>query len=39
MTFKQIEASREARLWITQIVVPKSGYEYSGGQTRDCRKD
>lgn len=22
MTFKQIEASREARLWITQIVVP-----------------
>lgn len=22
MTYKQIEASREARLWITQIVLP-----------------
>ena len=22
MTYKQIEASREARLWISQIVVP-----------------
>lgn len=22
MTWKQIEASREARLWITQVVVP-----------------
>ena len=25
MTYKQIEASREARLWITQIVVPALG--------------
>lgn len=22
MTYKQIEASREARLWVTQIIVP-----------------
>ena len=22
MTYRQIEASREARLWITQVVVP-----------------
>ena len=22
MTYKQIEASREARLWITQVIVP-----------------
>ena len=25
MTWKQIEASREARLWITQVVVPLVG--------------
>ena len=25
MTYKQIEASRELRLWITQIVVPVVG--------------
>lgn len=25
MTYKQIEASREARLWITQVVVPTLG--------------
>ena len=25
MTYKQIEASREIRLWITQIVVPAIG--------------
>lgn len=25
MTYKQIEASREARLWITQVVVPALG--------------
>lgn len=25
MTYKQIEASREARLWITQVVVPVLG--------------
>lgn len=22
MTYKQIEASREARLWLTQVIVP-----------------
>ena len=22
MTYKQIEASREARLWITQVIIP-----------------
>lgn len=22
MTYKQIEASREARLWVTQVIVP-----------------
>lgn len=25
MTYKQIEASREARLWISQIIVPVIG--------------
>lgn len=25
MTYKQIEASREARLWITQVIVPVIG--------------
>lgn len=25
MTYKQIEASREARLWITQVIVPVLG--------------
>lgn len=25
MTYKQIEASREVRLWITQVVVPMFG--------------
>jgi hypothetical protein len=25
MTWKQIEASREARLWITQVIVPVLG--------------
>ena len=25
MTYKQIEASREARLWLTQVVVPIFG--------------
>lgn len=25
MTYKQIEASREVRLWITQVVVPALG--------------
>lgn len=25
MTYKQIEASREARLWISQVVVPVVG--------------
>lgn len=25
MTYKQIEASREARLWITQVIVPALG--------------
>ena len=25
MTYKQIEASREARLWITQVVIPAFG--------------
>ena len=25
MTYKQIEASRELRLWITQVVVPAVG--------------
>lgn len=25
MTYKQIEASREARLWITQVIVPTLG--------------
>lgn len=25
MTYKQIEASREARLWITQVVIPAVG--------------
>lgn len=26
MTYKQIEASREARLWIGQIIVPAIGF-------------
>lgn len=26
MTYKQIEASREARLWIGQIIVPIIGF-------------
>lgn len=25
MTYKQIEASREVRLWITQVIVPVLG--------------
>lgn len=25
MTYKQIEASREVRLWITQVIVPTLG--------------
>ena len=25
MTYKQIEASREARLWITQVIMPTLG--------------
>lgn len=25
MTYKQIEASREARLWITQVIAPVLG--------------
>lgn len=25
MTYKQIEASREARLWLSQIVIPAAG--------------
>lgn len=25
MTYKQIEASREVRLWITQVVIPMFG--------------
>ena len=25
MTYKQIEASREARLWLTQVVIPAAG--------------
>ena len=25
MTYKQIEASREARLWITQVALPIAG--------------
>ena len=25
MTYKQIEASREIRLWITQVIVPAFG--------------
>lgn len=25
MTYKQIEASRETRLWITQVIVPLIG--------------
>lgn len=25
MTYKQIEASREVRLWITQVIVPAAG--------------
>jgi hypothetical protein len=25
MTYKQIEASREVRLWITQVVIPAVG--------------
>lgn len=25
MTYKQIEASREARLWLTQVVIPMFG--------------
>ena len=25
MTYKQIEASREVRLWITQVIVPALG--------------
>lgn len=25
MTYKQIEASREARLWLSQIIIPAAG--------------
>lgn len=25
MTYKQIEASREVRLWITQVIIPAFG--------------
>lgn len=25
MTYKQIEASREVRLWVTQVIVPAVG--------------
>lgn len=25
MTYKQIEASREVRLWITQVIIPAVG--------------
>ena len=30
MTYKQIEASREARLWISQVIIPVIGIASMG---------
>lgn len=38
MTYKQIEASREARLWIGQVIIPAAiaaGYVMSKPELRD----
>lgn len=34
MTYKQIEASREARLWLSQIVIPIAGIVMMVPETR-----
>lgn len=35
MTYKQIETSREARLWLTQIVIPIIGLAMMVPDTRE----
>ena len=39
MTYKQIEASREARLWIGQIIVPAVGLALAFPEARDWVKE
>lgn len=39
MTYKQIEASREARLWIGQIIVPAVGLALAIPESREWVKD
>ena len=34
MTWKQIEASRERRLWISQVIIPIAGFVVTVGLTR-----
>ena len=36
MTYKQIEASREARLWLTQIVLPITAVVMMVPETRNA---
>lgn len=36
MTYKQIEASREARLWLTQIVLPITAVIMMVPETREA---
>lgn len=38
-TWKQIEASREARLWIGQIIVPAVGLALAFPEARNWVKD
>lgn len=38
MTYKQIEASREARLWIGQILVPAVGLALAFPESREWVK-
>lgn len=39
MTYKQIEASREARLWLSQIVIPAMGIVMMVPETRKAVTD
>lgn len=39
MTYKQIEASREARLWLSQIVIPTVGIVMMVPETRKVVTD
>lgn len=34
MTWKQLEASRERRLWLTQVIMPTVGFIFAVGLAR-----